>query len=595
MISKLKHLPHLRFLLLITFLALGKLSSAQYMEFEWSDTYKFTNRKTGFFSEYIGTSHTSLYLLQRNISKSKPYDRAKIMLVALNKNSVTQDTMLPIKGFPENESQASVLDDLDYIHSLVSEGQVIVFWRKLINSDSTRKEEIFAQSFRSDLKTGVSLKKVFEYTQKVESQASVFDSSNCVIASKEGSERFVVGTEIFKDGNLDFHYITMNYELSPSATQTIRLPQKLKHVPNRVLSDYDLLSNGNLCIRSRVKYSKEELFEFPIHHPTSYLSLTVANIQTAKHTEIAMPSENITISDFSYQQVGGNTRVIGFFGDLDKDTTGIDNQGVFYIDVEDNTLSKTDINYVYFDRSTFNRLFPKKRMRARLKEAPSEEETLQTRFDIEHIETMEDSSIIVFFTLEYNYQEKTSRSNMNGENVYSTQSFFKKRDVDAIRFSKDGEVLWARSLERKANYVGNDVSDIRIVYKYGKFIVLYGNEDAELKPPKRGKKYKHLTEELEYATFDPNSGRAKTYTTPVNEPKTDPKDMRYLDPNSAVVIDGKFYFHKMRVRQNPIWTAANVVCFPTLYYSILSGNTKLGKGDFTMMRVMEGKRPRRRK
>ena len=39
----------------------------------------------------------------------------------------------------------------------------------------------------------------------------------------------------------------------------------------------------------------------------------------------------------------------------------------------------------------------------------------------------------------------------------------------------------------------------------------------------------------------------------------------------------------MRVRQNPLWTAANVVCFPTLYYTILTGNTKVAKGDFTMM------------
>jgi hypothetical protein len=81
--------------------------------------------------------------------------------------------------------------------------------------------------------------------------------------------------------------------------------------------------------------------------------------------------------------------------------------------------------------------------------------------------------------------------------------------------------------------------------------------------------------------------------TDVNEPKTIKKDKRYLDPNSAVVIDGQFYFHKMRVRLNPLWTAANVIFFPTIYYSVLSGNTKLGKADFATMRVMEGKRPRK--
>ena len=81
----------------------------------------------------------------------------------------------------------------------------------------------------------------------------------------------------------------------------------------------------------------------------------------------------------------------------------------------------------------------------------------------------------------------------------------------------------------------------------------------------------------------------------MNEPDTEARDLRYLDPNSAVVIDGQFYFSKMRVKQNPLWIAANVICFPTIYYSVLTGNTKSGKADFTLMRVMDGKRPRKKK
>ena len=595
MINKLKHLKHVRILLLIAFVGINKLGSTQYMEFEWSDKYRFTNKKTGFFSEYIGTSHTSIYLLQRNISKSKPYDNAKLMLVALNKNTVAHDTMIPLKGFPENKSAEKTLNSLDYLTSIVSEEQVIVFWRKLINTDSTRKEEIYAQTFKSNLKKGLSLKKVFETTQEVESQESIFDPSMCVVISEEESEHFVIGTEYFKNGEIKFQYITLNYELSPSILKTISLPQKLINNPKQITSTYDLLRNGHLCIRSSVKYTNKELDELPLKHSKSFLSLTVANIKTAEHCVVKMQCENKTITDYSYENVGDRTRVIGFFGDLSKDTTGIDKQGLFYADIDNLTLSKTDVKFVYFDRSTVNRLFPKKRMKKRMKESPSQEEILQTRFDIEHIEVMPDSSIVLFSTLEYNQDIKSSRSNMKGENVYATNSFFKKRDIDAIRFSNDGEIMWARSLERKAKYEGVDLMDVRVVYKYNKFIVIYGNDDAELKPPKQKKKYKHLTEELEYATFDPKSGRAKTYTTPVNEPKTDKKDKRYLDPNSAVVIDDKFYFHKMTVCQNPLWTAANVVCFPTIYYSVLSGNTKLGKGDFTMMRIMEGKRPRRKK
>jgi len=182
---------------------------------------------------------------------------------------------------------------------------------------------------------------------------------------------------------------------------------------------------------------------------------------------------------------------------------------------------------------------------------------------------------------------------LNGENIYSSKASCKNSNVSALRLSATGEIMWARSIDRKITYQGTDIKDVRVVNKYGKFFVLFGNEDTKLSPPK-GKRFQHLTEELTYFTFNPSTGRAKEYTTPVNEPKTDRRDMRYLDPNSAIVIDNQIYFNKIRVRQNPLWTVTNVICPPTIFYSVLTGNTKVGKADFAMMRIMDGKRPRKR-
>ena len=240
-------------------------------------------------------------------------------------------------------------------------------------------------------------------------------------------------------------------------------------------------------------------------------------------------------------------------------------------------------------------MFPKKRGRQKKEDIPSEEELLQSRFSIEHIAHMPDSSLVLFFTRQYNYEENTSKSGLDGENVYSSKSFCKKKNVSAIRFTKEGEILWTRNTERAVTYQGTDIADIRVVNKYDRFIVLFGNELAELKPPRKGKKFQHLTEELEYATLTPETGRMKVLTAPVNEPKTDKRDLHFLDPNNVVVLDDQFYFLQMKIHQNPLWTVANVVCFPTIYYSVLTGNTKVGKAEFTLMRVMEGKRPRKRR
>jgi len=124
--------------------------------------------------------------------------------------------------------------------------------------------------------------------------------------------------------------------------------------------------------------------------------------------------------------------------------------------------------------------------------------------------------------------------------------------------------------------------------------VMFGNENPKLKSHRK-KRLRHLKKEIEYAVVDSNSGRAKIYEVEVNEPKTMLKDLRYVDPTTVVAMDGKFYFHQIKVRQNPLWTAANVVFVPTLYYTILTGNTKLGKGDFTVMKMMPGKKPRRKR
>ncbi|MFK7784362.1 MAG: hypothetical protein AB8B56_04550 [Crocinitomicaceae bacterium] len=580
-------------------LGFSQFASAQYMEFEWSEEFRYTNRKTGFFTEFVGTNVTTLYLLQRNIERTKPYDDAKLMLVSMTKNTLnmTEEERLPLKGFPENKGQKSVLDELDYVKTVLSDGKIFVFWRKLINTDSTRTEEIYAQSFKTDFKTDLPLKKVFTYTQDVEDRASVFDPTMCVVLSDQESGKMVLGTEKynFADSTLKFQYASVSPRLVPSSSKSVDLPQQPTSIPGKITSQYQLSEDGLIQIRSTVKYTVEERFYLDPKHAKTYPALTVVNIDSGAKNGVKFQTNFRTITDFSYHSAGGKTRVFGFFGDLIEDTTGIDNQGLFYADIDINSTEDPKVEYVYFERAIVNRLFPKKRKRKRKGyEFPSEKEKLATRFDIQHIEFMEDSSLVFFFTEQYNYTETETKSNLNGENVYAFEDFCKNKNVTAMRFSADGEIMWARSVDRKMSFQGHDVSDIRVVYKHGKFIVLFGNELAELAPPKK-KKLKHLTSELTYHTFDPGSGRAKEFVTEVNEPKTEKRDLKYLDPNASIIMDDQFYFYKMRTGQNPLWTAANVICFPTLYYTFATGNTKVGKADFTMMRIMEGKRPRRRR
>lgn len=594
MLNLTTYLKLTRFVVLFAFLGMSHFSQAQYMEFEWSDEYRFSNRKTGFFTEFIGRNQTSVYLLQRNISKSKPYDNSRLKIIALNRNSMLQDTMVSIKGYSENESMASTLDDLDFVTSVIADGRVVVFWRKLINTDTTRTEEIYGQVFKGDLQPATKITKVLVYKQEVEDHPSIFDPSMCVVLSDDNSDHLVVGTEQFKDGQLEFYYVKLSPGLAANKTGIVPLPQKPKSYPGRITSHYELREN-KLFIRSNVDYTKEEKIDLWPRRVDHFPAFTVSDLNTQQSTSVEFRGNDLSITDFSYQVIGNSTRALGFYGDFSEDTTGTDKHGLFYVDIDHATMKPSEVKYVDFDRSTLNRLFPKKRVRKREKKGIDEDEKLASRFDIEHMETMSDNSLVFFFTREYNYTDSDTRSNLNGENVYQFDNFYQKKDIFAMRLNQDGEIMWSRSLEREITYQGADVSDLRVVYKYDEFFVLYGNEDAELKPPSNRKKHRHLTEELEYATFDPNSGRGKVHTTEVNEPKTPPKEKFYLDPNSAVIVDGQIYFYKMNVRQNPLWTAANIICLPTLYYTATTGNTMQAKAQFATMHIRDGKRPRRKR
>jgi hypothetical protein len=242
-----------------------------------------------------------------------------------------------------------------------------------------------------------------------------------------------------------------------------------------------------------------------------------------------------------------------------------------------------------------NKLFPRSRGgRRKNVEQPSAEELLNTRFDIEAVFPMEDGSIVLFFNRKYNYTEITSRSGLDGRNVYTRADYCEKNNVSAIRLAANGKILWTGNQERNTTYEGTDIADLRVLFKANRFYVFYGTERKAISKRSKRKKLPDLRDNVDYITFDPETGRAKKHDLPVNEEKTPEKEMKTVDPNSFWVYDNQIFFHKMIVRQQTIWTVANILCFPSIYYSVLSGNVKCGKGEVGVLTLKEGKPPRKK-
>jgi len=579
--------------LLLVFVLLFQTVRAQYFEFNFSEETKYTNNKGGFFSGYLGTNSGYMYVLQSNYAATDINKYNKIKLVAYGKTSMAPDASIALKGFPENKGTKEQFETLRYFKTVVLEDRVMVFWTKLINTDSTKTEELYAETFKEDLVREASLTKVYTHTQKVDVHQSEFALPSLVILTNSETSQLIIGAETHTPNQrLLFKCMNLDSRLSVSNERQMELPTICGETQNGIASGYELGRDGNLYIRSTVALSREEIRILKPTDAKSFLVLTVFNPSSSQKATIEMRGADKTITDFSYSITDSTARVLGFFGDLAKDPTGIDKQGIFYADLKSDSLHNAPLQYSYFEKTSLKKLFPKsKGGRKKKVENPTEEE-LNTRFDIENLFSMEDGSVVMFFTRKYNYAEITSRSGMDGKNIYKTDNYCEKNNVSAIRFTADGKITWTGNIERTKTYEGTDVADVRVIYKFSKFYVMYGTE-----PVKKGKKRKtamDLREVLEYATFDPVTGKGKVLELEVNPDKTPKDERKAVDPNSIVVFDGRFYNSKMTVKQKPEWIAANIVLFPSIYYSVLSGNTKFAKGELGVISLMDGNPPKKR-
>ncbi len=571
---------------LILFLLISSSSFAQYFEFSWSDQYKYANNKDGFFNGFINSNDQFIYSLNVNYAKSKLHSNEKVKLIAHNKKTMAETAFVNLKGFAENKSSKKDYDSLNYFKTIVLNDRILVFWKKLINTDTIKTEILYVESFKVGLERDKSLTQIYCSSQPVDERQSDFSPTTLVVFSNKENGGIVIGSEIYeKDRKCVFNYQVLNSQLVTKNKDRVVFPINSELHLNGQYGLYELGNDGNIYIRSKISISKEDQVIKYNKRLKSSLLVMVVNPTLKKQICIEMKDNQKIITDFNFVVTPNKTKFYGFFGDLQKDPSGVDKQGIFYTEVDNDTLVNNPLKYTYFEKSSLNKLFPKSKGGRKNSKDPIKqltEEELNTRFDIENIFLMEDESVVLFFTRKYNYNEITSSSGLDGRNEYKTDFYCEKNNVSAIRFSENGQIMWTSSIDRSITYDGTDIMDLNIIQKFNKFYVIYGQEEMEDKAVDN-------KEVIEYAIFDPNSGRPKKYTFPVNGEDVLEDDKKYVDVKSVKTFDDAFYFNKMIVKQKVVWNIANVLLVPTIYYSVLSGNTKYGKGDLSVLNLMEGK------
>lgn len=586
---------------------------AQDLDLKWSTKMEYDNMKDGFFSHFINTNESYIYGLNTNLALKPSKTDDKLKLLAYDKVTMKQVASVSLRGFKENASSKEQYKELDYYSTHIFDNKVLVFWKKKVITKTEKKEELYVESFDINLKRDGKLKKIYSSNFSDDVKLSRFSSTSMVVlANKEAGDDIIVGSELPKRGdNVIFKYLVLNSELETSDENEVELPIKLIGKSYGLSSNYTYGKDGNIYVQSTVSLTREERKNAKKGEDLSYCVFSVINTDNKEATTFELRDNNKTINDFSYVITGNKIRIYGFFGDLLKDATGNSTHGLFYSEIDSKTLEGTGMNYTYFDKKLIDQIFvkdkeDKKRTAAlskkkRDKAKANDEESLDTRFVIENMISVDDNNVVLMCSKMYNYSRTVCTSSPNGGRTCTTYYYCEKSNVLGIKISNEGEIVWASNLDRKFTFNTWNVFDVKTVYKDNKFYVIYTSAydtDAEVKNGRSRKKMSEYRDNFEYAVFDGESGKFEKNTFMVNKADTPKKERKFVSSPSIKVFDDQFYVDYKITRQKVGWCIANVLCFPTLYYSMLSGDTKHGYGNLGVISVIEdggGKKNKKKK
>ncbi|MEN9998393.1 MAG: hypothetical protein RI922_1383 [Bacteroidota bacterium] len=585
------------FLILLSF-----QSFAQDLELDWSARLEYSNQKDGFFSHFIETNDQYVYGLNTNLALRPSKADDKIKIIAYDKITMKQRASVALRGYKENEAKKDIYKPLDYLKTLVFQDKVYVFWIKSTNQKKSGKEELYVETFSSELKRIDKLKKIYTHNLSDEINTSRFAKSSVVVlGNKEAGSEIIIGSELPQKGdNVEFKFLILNSELETSEESTIELPITLKSTSYGLTSSYEYGKDGNIYVSSTIGLTREERKKAKKAEDLSYCVLSIINPETTDVKTFELKDDNKKINDFSYVITEKEIKIYGFFGDLEKDSKGQSIHGIFYTAINSSTLEDDGLNYTYFDKKTIDKLFAadkedKKKTQALSKKkraaaAKNDDESLDTRYKIESMHVIDDKNIVLMCSKMRNYSVTTCTTSPQGGTTCTTNYYCEKRNVTAIRVSDEGEIIWASNIDRSKTYSGWDIYDLKTAFKDNTFYCIYGSSyqiDATVKKGKTRKRYAELRDNFEYATFDYETGKFKKNTFNVNKKNTEKKDMKYVDPLRMQVFDNTFYVNYMVTRQKIGWCVANVICFPTLYYTMLSGDTKKATGNLGVIKILD--------
>lgn len=461
------------------------------------------NKKVGNFDEILGENSKYVYI---KIKKGSGEDKM-VRVIAYDKgtmkeaaNRIIYDVKDTLSHFLKNS----------YYETLVLENRIYIVWLKKNNQGG---KDIYVSSFDNLIKP---------INKPTLLYSSPENKGEGTIEYGAWSNSTLNQLVVAKITNLNDQNIIIDYNFVDTNFNSIAVHKSELNIPsgNTVegAHEFQLGNDGNLHIKYGVKVLKDEPHEKKYKEECIY---AVMNLKEGLLKIIPFEFENKSIFNFNYTADKNAIKLFGLFSDLTKDPKGSKIHGCFYALVDPITLKvKNDFKFDYFTPSQLDLFQKDESIFNSSKEKKAKEESASPEYRIEQVKSVNDD-IFVFLTKVQSHSTSQSYTNSSGMSTTSYSNYCVKTDVIAIKIENDGNIQWAKSVNRRDTYNGIDIYDLKAIYNKDKIYVFYG-------APK-------------YAVFDCNTGEYETsaYT---EEPKED-KYRKKIQSEYYVNLDNGLYFY----------------------------------------------------
>ncbi|HQQ93986.1 MAG TPA: hypothetical protein PLQ93_05490 [Bacteroidia bacterium] len=574
--------------------------NAQHLDMTWSNQMLCDNKQDGFFDEFIGSNAQYVYARfstsrlypagdNGNVSKNE-----KFKVLAFDKSDMRMAKSVNLKGYPGNKD----LDDAEFHSAFVFEDKIHLYYIE----KKKNVIEVYGQVLDKDLRVQKAAKKIYELSNP---QSKLSDGGLILLANKSG--KVLVGCEIISKENKDLKldYRIMNQDMVMENSKQVTLPITVVSVRRKynnsamfrnfrynyaqkrmALCSYLLSESGDVYVFADLESkNKKENYVMISRINTSNGSLSTY--------DLVFPGKNIV----SYRVTDKNMEIglLGFYsneGDKSNNVNGI------FMNKLDKDLESTKLKFIPFDKKMVNSLFAndeeeRKIMQKKASKKDGGEAELYGDYNVEYLMD-EGSKYVLFCSKTYNYYVTECRTSSTGSGGSTTTCYdvpyCEKSNVTVFKVTENGDLEWAKNLDRKSTYrYAWNVRDLNVIKGDNYYHVVYGSDyqmNAQKKNRKSRKDKRQTIDRLEYASFSASNGNFNKYEYKINAINAKKENIKKISPTNLWVFDNKMYTESSRYKlKGSTWIAC--LCPPVFFVMTNKGNAYRGYSYFGTISALD--------